>query len=66
MTFQTSQKVGKGLTIRKLIGGRRIFEPQEFFFIIKFLVLIFFIEFYKYSLLSNSLFTLIPGPWKKN
>ena len=24
------------------------------------------LEFYKYSLLSNSLFTLIPGPWKEN
>ena len=28
----------KGRTIRKLSGGRRIFEPQEFFFVIKFLV----------------------------
>ena len=28
----------KGRTIRKVMGGRGIFEPQEFFFVIKFLV----------------------------
>ena len=28
----------KGRTIRKVMEGRGIFEPQEFFFIIKFLV----------------------------
>ena len=28
----------KGSTIRKLIGGRGIFEPREYFFVIKFLV----------------------------
>ena len=32
----------KGRTIRKVMGGRGIFEPQEFFFVIKFLVWIFF------------------------
>ena len=33
-------KKGKGRTIRKVMGagGRGIFEPQEFFFVIKFLV----------------------------
>ena len=28
----------KGRTIRKVMGGRGIFELQEFFFVIKFLV----------------------------
>ena len=28
----------KGQTIRKVMGGEGIFEPQEFFFVIKFLV----------------------------
>ena len=28
----------KGPTIRKVMGGRGIFELQEFFFVIKFLV----------------------------
>ena len=28
----------EGRNIRKVIGGRGIFEPQEFFFVIKFLV----------------------------
>ena len=28
----------KGRTIRKVMWGRAIFEPQEFFFVIKFLV----------------------------
>ena len=31
-------KTYKGQTIRKVMGGWGIFEPQEFFFIIKFLV----------------------------
>ena len=30
-SVKTSQKVGKGLTIRKVMGGREIFKPQEFF-----------------------------------
>ena len=29
---------GKGRTIRKVMGGGGIFEPQEFFFVIRFLV----------------------------
>ena len=28
----------KGRTIRKVMAGRGIFEPQEFFLVIKFLV----------------------------
>ena len=32
----------KGRTIRKVTGGRGIFEPQKFFVVIKFLVWIFF------------------------
>ena len=28
----------RGRTIRKVLGRRGIFEPQEFFFVIKFLV----------------------------
>ena len=28
----------KGRTIRKVMGGRGIFEPQEFFLVMKFLV----------------------------
>ena len=38
--FLSFRKISvKGRTIRKVMGGgREIFEPQEFFFVIKFLV----------------------------
>ena len=32
MTFQTSQKVGKGLTIRKVMGGKGNFRAAGIFF----------------------------------
>ena len=32
------RSVLKGQTVKKVIGGRGIFEPGEFFFVIKFLV----------------------------
>ena len=41
----------KGRTIRKVMGGGGgggIFEPQEFFFVIKFLVQIFFRPLHEY------------------
>ena len=43
MTYQ-------GRTIKKVMGGRGIFEPQEFCFVIKFLVGIFFRPKHEYFL----------------
>ena len=31
-------KAGSGRTIRKVMGGEGNFDPQEFFFVIRFLV----------------------------
>ena len=41
LTFETMKQLRDG-PLEKLWGGRGIFEPQEFFFVIKFLVWIFF------------------------
>ena len=38
VTQPDSSHSTKGRTIRKVMGGRGIFELQEFFFVIKFLV----------------------------
>ena len=50
MTFASKYSSLSDGPLEKLWGGRGIFEPQEFFFVIKFLVWIFFRPLHEYFL----------------